>query len=154
MVETNSTSRRNWLIGLALVAVAGAAVWIMQRGAGETSAPPDRARGLGSYEYYGDQDPYYGNRTLFNRAGVIRADDVYARIPEYQKIRQQNLGETSSAYHLLMTDASKKFSKAVRRAALNAGVDLVGEIGTVRVSEEGAKPAPDLTEEVIGHLQD
>jgi hypothetical protein len=140
------------LIGVAVVVVAGVAVWIVQQQTGKTTPPPDRSRGLGSYEYRGDQDPYYGNRTLFNDAAVIRADDVYARIPEYQKIRQQNLKESSSAYHLLMTEASKKFTTAVRRAALNAGVDLVGEIGTVRAAEEGVEPAPDLTREVIGHL--
>ena len=148
----NSSSKRNVLIGLATVIVVGAGVWLFQSANRTKSAPPDRPRGLGSYEYIGKQDPYYGNRTLFNDAAVIRADDVYARIPEYQKIRQQNLGETSSAYHLLMTEASKKFSRAVRRAAINAGIDLVGEVGTVRVSEEGVEPAPDLTKEVIGHL--
>ncbi|MCB9825026.1 MAG: hypothetical protein H6806_03990 [Planctomycetes bacterium] len=123
-------------------------------GAGCGSSDEDVAeRGLGDYTVLDASRTYLGRAALVMKPAVVRSDPVYERIPEYQDIRREGLGDSQPRYHLLMRKASQRFNEAVAAMARALGHDYVGEAGTVEASRDGVAPPPDRTDEVIARLK-
>lgn len=151
MEATGSPSRRVLVGGLAVLALLalGVGVW-------KTVGPGDdeeRERGLGDYRCTDPSKAYYGNVAMIRRPGVVRSDDVFARIPEYREIRSKGLTDKAPRYHFLMKKASERFTGAVAAAARAGGYDFVSETGTIQVEDPEAPPPADLTQDVIARLE-
>ena len=150
MPDSQSPSRRTLVIaGVTALVLGGAAFWLF--GTGNTE--DGRDRGWRDYAVSDGSPTYHGTPQLFSRPAVVRADDVYARIPQYQTIRSEGLSDSVPRYHFLMKEASQQFSRAVRLMAGDMGHDYVGEVGSIEVRRDGAAPPPDRTAEVIAKLQ-
>ena len=107
---------------------------------------------VGDYRCSDPGRAYHGNPRLIRKPAVISADRVYQRIPEYKKILDEKLSDSSVRYHFLMKKASERFAKAVKKMARKEGHDFVAEVGAIEVVKKGAKTPPDKTREVIQNL--
>jgi Skp family chaperone for outer membrane proteins len=94
---------------------------------------------------------YYGNPDSFKTPAVIKLNDVFAKIPEYQDAKKKS--EDDPEYYILLEKANEKFQKAVKKAAQDGGYDLVGEAGTIK-SKTKDKDVPDITDKVIEAIPD
>jgi len=90
---------------------------------------------------------YYGKGSHPKTPASIRADDVWAKIPEYRKILDDDLDEDDPEYHLLMKKASERFSRALEKEAKRESYDLIAEEGAVKAN--GSKTIPDATKDLI-----
>lgn len=95
---------------------------------------------------------YFGNCRLFTKPCVVKADKVYRAIPEYREILDKGLTDKDVQYHFLMKKASEKFLDAVKRAAKEVSVDIVGEIGSIKSAKTGVAEPTDRTDDVISRL--
>ena len=93
------------------------------------------------------KDVYFGDGASFKKPAQLDCDAVYAEIPEYKKILDDELETTDPKYQLLMSKASKRFVSAVRKVARADGYDLV-----VRSGSLDQKDVPDVTQSVIDRL--
>ena len=91
---------------------------------------------------------YFGRTKGWDAPAEVDVDAVYAEIEEYKKILEQKLEPDDAKYVLLMAKASKRFRKAVRKAAKAGSYDLVAGTGAVH----GVDDVPDITSDVIGEL--
>lgn len=91
---------------------------------------------------------YYGNGTHPKKPATIRADDVWAEIPEYKKILEDDLDEDDPEYHLLMKKASERFGRALEKEAKRESFDMIAEQGAIRANTPG-KEIPDATADMI-----
>lgn len=94
---------------------------------------------------------YYGNASNFSKPATVIALVVYQHIPEYQEIQRRGLKEDDPEYIKLMEKATKKFLKAVEKAAKEGGYDLVVEQGYI--SSDDGTPIPDITAQTIAKLE-
>lgn len=124
------------LLGLLLVVAGAAPAWAA----------------VGDYRCTDPGRVYHGNPRLIRDPAEISADRVYGRIPEYQKILDENLTDKDVRYHFLMKKASERFAKAVKEMARDKGHDFVAEVGAVEVVKEDAAQPPDRTDDVIALL--
>ena len=92
---------------------------------------------------------YYGNPEKFKSPAEIKLQQVLSVIPEYQKVKKDNLTPSDAAYWILMKKANKKFKAALKSVADKFGYDLIGEIGSIKIDA----PVPDITIEVIIELK-
>ncbi|MGQ0612163.1 MAG: hypothetical protein ACT4PV_00215 [Planctomycetaceae bacterium] len=123
----------SWIV--AALAALGAGGWV---GAAESGH---------DFEVVDSDLVYLGKATHPKAPSTIRADDVWAAIPEYRKILDNDLGEDDPEYHLLMKKASERFAKALEREAKREGFDLIAEVGAV-ISGTGLT-IPDATQDMI-----
>lgn len=93
-------------------------------------------------------DVYFGDAKTFSKPAEVDADIVYAEIPAYKEVVKLKLKASQPRYQLLMSKASRAFSRAVRKAAKKHGYDLVAKPGSVK----GAKEIADITQHVIDAL--
>jgi len=110
---------------------------------------------LASVGDYRCTDPgrvYLGNPRLIRKPAVISGDEVYARIPEYQQIRDEGLSDRDVRYHFLMKKASERFAKAVKAMAREHGHDVVAELGSIEILKEDAPPPAVRTQQVLDLL--
>lgn len=92
---------------------------------------------------------YYGEGKHPKRPAFIQADDVWAEIPEYKKIVDDELTEDDAQYHLLMKKATERFSKALKKLAEREDYDMVGETGSIESRGDKKKEIPEVTKELI-----
>ncbi|MHC4161998.1 MAG: hypothetical protein ACYSUM_07700 [Planctomycetota bacterium] len=90
---------------------------------------------------------YFGSGKHPKAPGVMTADDVWAVIPEYKQILEDELTDEDAQYHLLMRKAAERFSKALKKLAKRDSYDMLGEKGSIRAL--GKKKIPDVTREMI-----
>lgn len=90
---------------------------------------------------------YYGSGEHPSAPASIRADDVWAAIPEYKKIVDDNLTDDDAEYHLLMKRATERFQKALRSEAKRESYDMIAESGAVKAN--GSKKIPDATDDLV-----
>jgi hypothetical protein len=102
-----------------------------------------------TYEVVDPDGIYFGSGDHPKAPAVIAADDVYAQIPEYKKVIDDDLDDDDPEYHLLMKKATERFAKALRKVAKRDGYDMIGEIGAIRVSGDSKTKIPDATDELI-----
>lgn len=91
---------------------------------------------------------YYGKGSHPKKPAAIRADDVWAEIPEYKKILENDLDEDDPEYHLLMKKASERFGRALEKEAKRESYDMIAEQGAIRANTPG-KEIPDATADMI-----
>lgn len=91
---------------------------------------------------------YYGDSKHFKKPAEVDPDLVYAEIEEYREILEKKLEPGDPKYAILLEKASRRFLKAVRKAARAGGHDLVARTGSVN----GAENVPDVTQSVIDRL--
>ncbi len=91
---------------------------------------------------------YFGNAKHWSKPAEVDPDLVYAEIPEYRKIVEDELEPDDPKYQLLLSKASKRFLAAVAKAARDAGHDMVARSGSIQNVED----VPDLTQSVIDRL--
>ncbi len=91
---------------------------------------------------------YFGNASNFHKPAEVDTNRVWAEIPEYKKLLEDELEPGSAAYELLLEKASRRFTSAVRKAARAGGYDLVARSGSVK----NVTDVPDLTQSVIDRL--
>lgn len=92
---------------------------------------------------------YFGDESHPQTPAVIDADSVWAEIPEYKKILEDELGEDDPKYHLLMKKATERFSKALEKAAKRGGYDVIGEVGSIEDKGETKAKIPDISDDLI-----
>jgi len=92
---------------------------------------------------------YFGDKTYPKTPAVIAAASVWAEIPEYKKIVEEELGEDDPKYHLLMKKATERFSKALRKAAKRGSHDVIGETGSIEAKDAEQDKIPDITDDLI-----
>ncbi|MGH7163378.1 MAG: hypothetical protein ACREID_07825 [Planctomycetota bacterium] len=90
---------------------------------------------------------YFGSGEHPSSPAVTRADDVWAQIPEYKRIVDENLTDDDAEYHLLMKKASERWQKALKAEAKREDYSLIAEVDAV-VSSTG-KDIPDVTQDLI-----
>jgi Skp family chaperone for outer membrane proteins len=93
-------------------------------------------------------DVYYGDATKWEKPAEVDADKVYAKIDEYKEIVDKGLKPGDAKYEILMSTASKRFCKAVKKTAKDGGYDLVARMSCVK----GCGTVPDITSDVIANL--
>ena len=93
-------------------------------------------------------DVYFGDAAKWEKPAEVDADKVYAKIDEYRQIVDGGLKPGDAKYEILMSKASKRFCKAVKKAAKDGGYDLVARIGSVK----GVDGVPDVTADVVAAL--
>ena len=91
---------------------------------------------------------YFGNAGNFHKPAEVDTNRVWAEIPEYKKLLEDELEPGSAQYEVLLEKASRRFTTAVRKAARAGGYDLVARSGSVK----NVKDVPDLTQSVIDRL--
>lgn len=82
------------------------------------------------------------------RVAVVDVQEVFKKIPAYQKIKKENLSRTKGRYHILLNQANEEFVSAVKSIAQVHHVDVVVEKGGVR----GGAGVLDITKEVLKAL--
>jgi hypothetical protein len=102
-----------------------------------------------SYEVVDHSAIYYGEGSHPTAPAVIVADDVWREIPEYRRIIDEELTDDDPAYHLLLKKATRRFKKALKKAAARDGYDMIGEIGSIKPKADTKKAIPDITSELI-----
>ncbi len=100
-----------------------------------------------SYEVVDPDAIYYGSGKHPKSPGVMAADDVWAEIPEYRRIIDEDLTEDDPVYHLLLKKATERFQKALKRLAKRDGYDMLGEVGAIEA--KGGADLPDVTRDMI-----
>lgn len=90
---------------------------------------------------------YFGSGEHPSAPSSVRAEEVWAAIPEYKRIVEENLTDDNAEYHLLMKKASERFERALRTEARRESFDMVAEEGAV-ASNKG-KEIPDATQDLI-----
>ena len=91
---------------------------------------------------------YFGNASNFHKPAEVDTNAVWAEIPEYKKILEDDLEAGTARYELLMEKASRRFTDAIRKAARAGKYDLVARSGSVK----NVTDVPDLTQDVIDRL--
>jgi hypothetical protein len=90
---------------------------------------------------------YFGSGKHPKAPGVMTADDVWAAIPEYKQILEDELTDEDAQYHLLLRKAAERFSKALKKLAKRDSYDMLGETGSIKAL--GKKKIPDVTKEMV-----
>jgi hypothetical protein len=90
---------------------------------------------------------YFGSGKHPKAPGVLKADDVWAAIPEYKQILKDELTDDQAQYHILMRKAAERFSRALKKLAKRDSLDMLGEKGSIKAL--GKKKVPDVTRELI-----
>ena len=92
---------------------------------------------------------YYGEVDGAQKPAYVIASKVFAKIPEYKKIKEKGLTKDNPEYFILLQKANAKFFDALTAAAKKAGRDVVVEKGT---EDFTGKKVVDLTAKVIKSL--
>jgi len=116
-------------------------------------APQRACADVGDYRLVDGGVVYHGNGRLFSKPCVIQADRVYRQIAEYREILDKGLTDKDVRYHFLMKKASEKFLESVRQLAKELDLDLVAEVGAVKVGRRGVEAPADRTDDVISRLR-
>jgi hypothetical protein len=99
------------------------------------------------FEVVKPEEIYFGSGKHPKAPGVMTADDVWAAIPEYKRILEDELTDEDARYHLLMKKAAERFSKALKKLAKRDSYDMLGEDGSIKAL--GKKTIPAVTKEMI-----
>lgn len=102
------------------------------------AAPPAEAKGKVTGACY------LGNPNSYEKPGEISLVKVMSVIPEYKKIKDENIKSDDPRYWLLLQKADRKFKAALGAVHKKFGYDLIGEIGFIEDQE-----VPDITAEVV-----
>ena len=92
---------------------------------------------------------YYGRAKHPKTPAQCRADDVWAQIPEYKKILDEELTDNDPRYHLLLKRATKRFQSALKKLAKRDSYDVIGEIGSIKAVGKKKKAIPSVTKALI-----
>ena len=99
------------------------------------------------YEVTDRDGVYYGSGKHPDAPAVVKADDVWAEIPEYKKIVEDDLDEDDPGYHILMKKATERFNTALETEAKREEYDLIAEVGAVKANND--KKIPNATKDLI-----
>jgi len=99
------------------------------------------------FEVLRPEEIYFGSGKHPKAPGAMTADDIWAAIPEYKQILEDELTDEDAQYHLLMKKATERFSKALKKLAKREHYDMLGEDGSIKAL--GKKKIPDVTKEMI-----
>lgn len=92
---------------------------------------------------------YYGSGKHPKTPAVCAADDVWAKIPEYQTIVDDELTASDPRYHLLLKRATKRFQRALKKLARRDSYDMIGETGSIKAVGKKKKAIPSVTKDLI-----
>lgn len=92
---------------------------------------------------------YFGSGKHPKTPAVCNADDVWAKIPEYQTIVDDELTASDPRYHLLLKKATKRFQRALKKLARRDSYDMIGEIGSIKAVGKKKKTIPTVTKDLI-----
>jgi len=92
---------------------------------------------------------YFGQATAkWKTPAELDLSTVYGEIEEFKTIRKDGLKPSDARYAILMTKVSRKFQKALKKAAKAGSYDLVAALGAVK----GVENVPDISQSVIDQL--
>ena len=91
---------------------------------------------------------YFGTAEGARKPAQVVSAKVFAKIPEFKKIKEKGLTKDNPEYFILLQKANAKFFAAVSKAAKAAGCDVVVEKGTGDFDGK----VVDLTSKVIKSL--
>jgi hypothetical protein len=100
-----------------------------------------------AFEVVDAEGVYFGTGKHPKSPGEMLADDVWAEIPEYRRIIDEELTEDDPEYHLLLKRATERFQGALKKLAKRESYDMLAEAGAIRAN--GDKEIPDVTEDMI-----
>ena len=92
---------------------------------------------------------YYGSGKHPKTPAVCAADDVWAEIPEYKTIVEDELTASDPRYHLLLKRATKRFQRALKKLARRDSYDMIGESGSIKAVGKNKKSIPTVTRDLI-----
>lgn len=75
-----------------------------------------------------------GDARSFVRVGTVDRAALFPLVPAFQELRRRKVTRDSAEYHFLLYEANRQFQQALARAAKQASVDLVVEVGGVRAA--------------------
>ena len=102
-----------------------------------------------AFEVVDEDGIYFGEGEHPKAPAVCKADDVWAEIPEYKEIIEDELEDDDPRYHLLMKKATERFNKALEKAADRDDYDMIGEVGAIEAKGDNKKEIPDVTKDLI-----
>ena len=86
----------------------------------------------------------------YKKPAVVVTSTVYDSIDEWKKIKERKLTEKDAEYHLLLTKASGKFHKAIKKVAKDGSYDIIAEkTGAIECKNV---TADDVTQKAIDAL--
>ena len=121
------------------------AVWVVALAAPREATAADSKH---DFEVVSFSDVYYGSARHPKKPAVCAVDDVWAEIPEYKKIIDEELDESDPRYHLLLKRATKRFHAALKKLAKRDGYDLIGNVGSVKALGKKKKIAT-VTQDLV-----
>jgi len=101
------------------------------------------------FEVVNSDSIYYGSGKHPKTPAVCDADEVWAEIPEYQTIVEEELTASDARYHLLLKRATKRFQRALKKLAEREGYDMIGETGSIKAVGDEKKEIPTATKDLI-----
>lgn len=101
------------------------------------------------FEVVNSAQVYFGKKKNPKTPAVCMADSVWAEIPEYKKILEEELDEDDPRYHLLLKRATKRFQRALKKLAGRDGYDVIGEVGSIKAIGKKKKTIPTVTNDLI-----
>jgi len=132
-----------WLVAVALFAiVAGAA-------SESASAGQETAASKHEFEVVDSSQLYYGRKKHPKSPAHCDADSIWAEIPEYKTIIEEELGPEDPRYHLLLKRATKRFQGALKKLAKREGHDVIGETGSIKAIGKKKKTISVVTKDLI-----
>jgi len=75
-----------------------------------------------------------GSSERFSKVAEVDRSAVFAQIPAFQELREEELSRSNPRYHFLIVKANRVFRSVLTRVAKENGVDLVVTKGGVRAS--------------------
>lgn len=111
--------------------------------------PSVRADEGHAFEVVDEDGIYHGKGKHPKTPAITKADDVWAEIPEYKSIVDDELDEDDAEYHILMRKATERFVQALKKVAKRDGYDMIGEKGSIESKGDIKKEIPDVTKELI-----
>ena len=101
------------------------------------------------YEVVDSSGIYFGRGSHPRSPAEAIADSVWAEIPEYKQIVEEELTDDDPKYHILLRKATARFDRALSKAAERDGYDMIGEAGSIARLDDDASAIPDITDDLI-----
>ncbi len=99
-----------------------------------------------------EQKIFYGSAASFQKPAEVDYAKVVKATPEYASIKKNKIQEGTAKYWILVTEASEKALKFIKRVGSQTDYDLIAMKGYLGTLAEPI-PAEDITESVLKEMK-